>query len=63
VPGTRLDRLADGLASGATLRRRIQKTDMLIPGHVNEHLQLIVGGQIKQPFLRHGVSPDEIGAQ
>ena len=54
---------AHRLMSFGSLAGRVQETEMLVPGNVNEHLQLVLAGQVEKPLGRDVVNPDEVGPQ
>src|SRR5438128_1373920 len=42
---------------------RIRETEMFVPRDVDEHSQIMLGGQIQEPFRRNVIDPDEVGPQ
>jgi len=36
---------------------------MLVPRNVDQHLELVLGGQVEKPFGRDVVNPDEVGPE
>src|SRR2546426_3285529 len=42
---------------------RVEHTEMLVPGDVNEHLETVLGGEVEEPFGGNLIDADEVGLQ
>ncbi len=51
---------AHRLASFGALGGRVEETEMLVPGNVDEHLQLVLGGQVEKPLGGDVIDADEV---
>ena len=54
---------AHRFARFGSLGGRVQEAEMLVPGDVNQHLELVLAGQVEKPLGRDVINPDEVGPQ
>jgi hypothetical protein len=63
MAGAVLDRVAHSLAGLLLQDGRVKKTNVLVPGNVDEQLQSMAVGHIQQPARRHIIDAQQIGPQ
>jgi hypothetical protein len=51
------------LAGFPSQPRGIQNAKVFVPGNINEDFEMMLGGKIEKPSLRHVVDPQSIGTQ
>ena len=63
MPGAGGDGPAHGLAGLGAARRRVQETEVPVPGDVDEHFKLVFVGQVEKPAGGHVIDAEQVGPQ